>query len=86
MGQASVRLQAASLIFLSASAGTGTHTRTFLFPSELPLTESILATASRMFRTSSEGVFCFDLKMKFIAEDVVMIMEGGGEENCDDAE
>lgn len=39
---------------------------TFRFPSELKPDPSSLLIASLRFLTSSEGVFCFDLKMKFI--------------------
>lgn len=39
---------------------------TFLFPSALVPDPSSLMMASLRFLTSSDGVFCFDLKMKFM--------------------
>lgn len=47
---------------------------TFRFPSELTPEASSLTIASFRLRTSSGGVFCFDLKMKFILDDVVSLL------------
>ena len=44
---------------------------TFRFPSVLKPDPSSLAMASLRLRTSSGGVFCFDLNIKFILDDVV---------------